>query len=179
MSKIFVENLEDDTSIPFLRGILTQSLQDADLSFDDAYKLATEIRNDLGDRSLVTTSELRRMVLVRLKSRMGQDIITRYENRNIPFALQVEQRNGQITPFYRLKYQHCLESTGLDTEKSTQVVDTVYKHLVNRNVKKITSRHLGKLTYRNLRKSKELGPTAAHHWLVWNEFINSGRPLIF
>jgi 2-phosphoglycerate kinase len=35
------------------------------------------------------------------------------------------------------------------------------------------------LIYRYLRQSSQLGPTVAHRWLVWHDFINSGRELIF
>jgi 2-phosphoglycerate kinase len=35
------------------------------------------------------------------------------------------------------------------------------------------------LTYRYLRQAHDLGPAVAHRWLVWREFVNSGRALIF
>ena len=179
MSKIFVEDREEDTRVPFLRGILIRSLQDSGLSFDTAYELATEIRNDLDDTPLTTTHELRQRVLELLKARSGQDVITRYEKQQRPFAIQVEQRDGQLTPFSRLEYQHCLENIGLTIEEAMDVVTTVHKHLVDRRMEMITSRHLGELTYRYLRQSSELGPAVAFRWLVWRDFIKSGRPLIF
>ena len=179
MAKILVEDQEDNTRVPFLRGILIRSLQDTGLSFDAAYELATEIRNNLGDTQLISTDELRKMVLDLLKDRMGQDVITRYEKQKKTFAIMVEQRDEQITPFSRLEYQHCLETIGLSSEEAMDVVATVYKHLVDRRIEKLTSRHLGELTYRYLRQSSELGPAVAHRWLVWRDFINSGRPLIF
>ena len=179
MAKILVEDREENTRVPFLRGILIRSLQDTGLSFDDSYELATEIRNNLGDTQLITTDELRKTVLDLLKDRKGQDVITRYEKQKKTFAIMVEQRDEQITPFSRLEYQHCLETIGLSSEEAMDVVATVYKHLVDRRIEKLTSRHLGELTYRYLRQSSELGPAVAHRWLVWRDFINSGRPLIF
>ena len=53
------------------------------------------------------------------------------------------------------------------------------EHLTNKSIKTIKSRDLAKLIYRYLRKSSKLGPAVAHRWLVWHDFINSGRPLIF
>jgi 2-phosphoglycerate kinase len=50
---------------------------------------------------------------------------------------------------------------------------------VDRQIELITSRRLSELTYRYLRQSSDLGPAVAHRWLVWRDFINSGRPLIF
>ena len=178
MAKIFVEDREEDTRVPFLRGILIRSLQDAGLPFNDAYELATEIRNNLDD-SPITTDELRQRVIDLLKARSGQDVINRYGKQKQPFGIQVEQRDGQITPFSRIEYQHHLENIGLTIEDAMEVVTTVHKHLVDRRIEEMTSRHLGELTYRYLRQSKQLGAAVAHRWLVWRDFINSGKPLIF
>jgi len=179
MAKIFVEDRDEDTRVPFLRGILIRSLQDAGLPFNDAYELATEIRNDLDDSQLITTHDLHQRVIDLLKVRSGQDVINRYGKQKKPFGIQVEQRDGQVTPFSRVEYQHCLENIGLTSEEAMEVVTTVHKHLVDRRIEEMTSRHLGELTYRYLRQSSELGAAVAHRWLVWRDFIKSGKPLIF
>lgn len=179
MAKILVEDQEDNTRVPFLRGILIRSLQDAGLPFDAAYDLATEIRGKLDNSSLITTEELRRRVLVLLKARSGQDVTTRYEKQNKTFAIEIEQRDGQLNQFSRLEYQQCLETIGLSSEEAMDIVATVYKHLVDRRIEVMTSRRLGELTYRYLRQSTDLGPAVARRWLVWRDFVNSGRPLIF
>jgi 2-phosphoglycerate kinase len=179
MAKTFVEDQEEDTSVPFLRGILIRSLQDAGVPFNEAYELATEIRNGLEDVPLITTDELRQKVIDLLQARSGQDVINRYGKERKPFGIQVEQRDGQETPFSRIEYQHCLENIGLTSEEAMEVVTTVHTHLVDRRIEKMTSRHLGELTYRYLRQSSELGAAVAHRWLVWRDFIKSGKPLIY
>ena len=179
MAKIFVEDQEEDTSVPFLRGILIRSLQDAGVPFNEAYELATEIRNGLDDVPLITTEELRQKVIDLLQARYGKDVINRYGKEKKPFGIQVEQRDGQVTPFSRIEYQHCLENIGLTSEEAMEVVTTVHTHLVDRRIENMTSRHLGELTYRYLRQSSELGSAVAHRWLVWRDFIKSGKPLIF
>ena len=128
---------------------------------------------------LITTQVLRQKALDLLKARSGQDVITRYEKKKKSFAIQVEQRDGQLTPFSRLEYQHCLENIGLTSEEAMDVVATVYKHLVDRRIEMLSSRRLGELTYRYLRQSSELGPAVAHRWLVWRDYVNSDRPLIY
>ena len=62
MAKIWIIDPADKTRVPFLRGILTRSLTEAGLSFDDAYKTASEIRQLLGDAGEITTDELRALV---------------------------------------------------------------------------------------------------------------------
>ena len=179
MAKILVEDSDEQTVVPFLRGILTHSLQDAGLPFDTAYDLATKIRHDLGDSQQITTHELRDRVLNLLKTGTDPEVVSRYEKLKKPFAVEVEQRDGQLTQFSRVEYQHTLEIIGLTAEDAMDIVATVYKHLIDRRIEKITSRHLSKLTYRYLRQSSDLGPEVAERWLVWRDFVNSGRPVIF
>jgi 2-phosphoglycerate kinase len=179
MAKILIEDQEENTLVPFLRGILIRSLQDAGLSFTDAYNLATAIRNDLGDETQLTTDELRQRVIQLLKKRASQEVSSRYETKKKDLAIQVVQRDGQLTPFYRLEYQNTLETIGLTTEEATMIVATVHQNLLDQRLETITSKHLGELTYTYLMQSSELGPAVAHRWLVWRDFVNSGRPLVF
>jgi 2-phosphoglycerate kinase len=179
MAKILVEDREENTKVPFLRGILIRSLQDAGLSFMEAYQLASEIRSDLGDVTAVTTDELRKQVLTRLRELKGDKVVSRYEEHNIPYTIRIEQRDGTQTPFSRLEYQHCLETIGLESSESEAFVAMLHKHLSERHIEQLTSRHLARLTYRYLRQSHDLGPAVAERWLVWRDYVNSGRPLIF
>ena len=179
MAKVLVEDREENARVPFLRGILIRSLQDSGLSFDAAYELATEIRNSLSDTSLVSTSNIRQRVLEQLKTRSEHDVIERYRKQKSPFGIQIEQRDGQLLPFSRIEYQHCLENIGLTSEDALEIVSTVHQHLVDRRIEMMKSRRLGELTYRYLRQSRKLGPAVAQRWLVWRNFMNSGRPLIY
>ncbi|MBT8116766.1 MAG: hypothetical protein KJO66_02950 [Gammaproteobacteria bacterium] len=179
MAKILVEDLEDQTRVPFLRGILIRSLQDAGTPFGEAFTIASEIRNELDDTPLISTCDLHGMVLERLQALGRETVVTRYEQRNIPLTTQIEQRDGQLLPFSRLEYQHGLETIGLESEEADHVVQILQHHLLERHIEKITSTHLSQLTYRYLRQSRDLGPAVAHRWLVWRDFVNSGRELIF
>ena len=79
MSKILVEDPEEETRVPFLRGILIRSLQDAGINFDEALEFATAIRSELNDITVITTSELRDRVINRLKLSFRPDHVSRYE----------------------------------------------------------------------------------------------------
>jgi 2-phosphoglycerate kinase len=178
LSKTLVEDL-DETRIPFLRGILIRSLQDAGLEFDEASHIASEIRNELADTKLISTVDLNHMLIERLKSLGKESAVYRYENRNIPLTVEVEQQCGRINPFSRLKFRNSLETIGLKSRESDDVVQMLQEHLTNKSIKTIKSRNLAMLIYRYLRQSSKLGPAVAHRWLVWHDFINSGRELIF
>jgi len=178
LAKTLVEDLEE-TRVPFLRGILIRSLQDAGLEFCEASDIASEVRNELSDTALITTVDLNRMVLDRLFSLGKENIVYRYENRNSLIPVQIEQQCGRVNPFSRLQFRHSLETIGLKSKESEDVVQMVQEHLTNKSINIIKSRNLAMLIYRYLRQSSKLGPAVAHRWLVWHDFINSGRPLVF
>ncbi len=179
MAKTFVEDSEDQTRIPFLRGILIRSLQDSGVAFDKASSIASEIRNDLAETALLTNEDLSEIVLQHLHT-LGDDSITsRYENRHTPLVIQIEHRDGQVAPFSRFEFRHTLETIGLKPRDSDKVVQVLQEHLSNRYLESIKYNHLAMLVYRYLRQSSTLGPAVAHRWLVWHDFINSGRELIF
>ena len=178
MAKTLVEDLEE-TRIPFLRGILIRSLQDAGLAFDEASHIASEIRNELSKTALISIVDLNHMVIERLTSLGKENAVYRYENRNSPLTVEVEQQCGRINPFSRLKFRNSLETIGLKFRESDDVVQMLQEHLTNKSIKTIKSINLAMLIYRYLRQSSKLGPAVAHRWLVWHDFINSGRELIF
>jgi 2-phosphoglycerate kinase len=178
LAKTLVEDL-DETRIPFLRGILIRSLQDAGLEFKEASHIASEIRNELADTKLISTVDLNHMVIERLTSLGKETAVYRYENRNSPLTVEVEQQCGRINPFSRLKFRNSLETIGLNSRESDDVVQMLQEHLTNKSIKTIKSRNLAMLIYRYLRQSSKLGPAVARRWLVWHDFINSGRELIF
>jgi 2-phosphoglycerate kinase len=179
VAKTLVEDLEDNTRVPFLRGILIHSLQGAGLEFDTASQIASEIRHELNDTDLISTYELDRKIHKHLQKLDNQDIALRYENRHNLLNIQIEQQCGRINPFSRLKFRNSLETIGLNTRDSEVVVQMLLEHMSNKSIEVIKSRHLAMLIYRYLRQSSQLGPSVAHRWLVWHDFINSGRELVF
>ena len=179
MSKVLIENTEDQHQTPFLRGILTRSLQKSGLTFDQAHDIANKIRDEIEGKSLITTLDLEHLVIKHLKKAGADHAVTLYENRSMPYMLQVESDNGQFAAFSPSRYRTDLEAIGLTSDEALSIVDEVSAHLLRRNKPDVTGRYIAKITYRLLRKSKDLGSKVAHRWLVWRDFLHSGRPLVF
>lgn len=177
MAKTFVTDPQQGTRVPFLRGILTRSLQDAGLRFDEAYELASSIRQDLGEVEHITTDQLRDRVLQVLHKQYGAQVVKRYQTPNHPVVpILVRDPDGQVAPFSRAKHQRCLQFCGLPNEKAAALTDKIYRHLLEKGVGEIDSQHLGHLTYRILHQ--EQGAEVAERYLMWTHFRHSGRPLI-
>jgi len=179
MARIFVEDPDTGTQVPFLRGILMQSLQHSGLPFEDAYKVATIVRQELGDTMLITMRELRNRVLDYLKDNYNPRVALRYERQGIvPTTIQVEHPDGRTTPYSVDQHRRCMETIGLTYQESMAIATKIRQHFTNRKITETTSNHIAHITYRCLSQSKELGPAVAHRWLVWIDFLRSGRPLI-
>lgn len=179
MAKILVEDREEGTQVPFLRGILTRSLQNSGLPFDEAYSIATQIRRELDDGTSISTDELRGRVLAHLKQSYGTKVVARYERqRAAPTTIQIEHPDGRITPFSGEQHRRCLETIGLTYKESMAIMAKMRQHLVSKQITAMTSQHIAHLTYRCLHQSHKLGPAVADRWMVWIDFLRSGRPLI-
>jgi 2-phosphoglycerate kinase len=177
MAKIWIIDPTDKTRVPFLRGILTRSLTEAGLSFDDAYKTSSEIRQLFGDAGEITTDELRARVADYLEEHHGADVRATYESPHLgETTLLVCEADGQLTPFSRPQHLRCLESSGLTEERAATVTSMMLQYLAERDIAEIGAGDLGMLTYRNLQE--KYGHKAAHRYLVWIDHVHSGRPLI-
>jgi len=177
MVKTYVLGSEEgQEKTPFLRGILTSSLHHAGLPFDEAYALASKVREELEDTAEITTKELREIVL-QLIPKYGAAAVQRYEHTAaMPGTILVRDSKGQTTQFSREQHRRLLESSGLSYEDSTSVTSAIFRHLVERGVEEIHARKLGLLTYRYLRFA--LGPEAARRYLVLVKFLRHERPMI-
>jgi 2-phosphoglycerate kinase len=179
VAKILVEDPDGNTRVPFLRGILTRSLQNSGLGFEEAYKAATRIRKELGDKAVITSDELRDRVLALLERDYGDKLVARYRQQTLVVTpIRVRHPDGHVTPFYGDQHRRSLETIGLTYEEAMTVMARIRQHFLDKQVTEITSQHIADLTYRYLRQSTELGPAVAHRWLVWIDFLRSGRPLV-
>ena len=178
MSKITVIDSSEGTRIPFLRGILTRSLHDAGLEFEDAYNLATTVRQELNDIQEITTDDLRAKVkeLLLTQSNLRQYVPTYLSTGRMPATIMVKDALGQTTPFSRSQHMLCLESCGLSAKDAGRATRAIYQQLIHDGVFETSSSRLGLLTYNFLYEN--FSPEVARHYLVWVEFTHSGRPLI-
>ena len=175
MARTLVLDRAEDTRFPFLRGILTRSLQDAGLPFETAYKLATKIRDELATVEEIATDDLRELVLARLEKH-GTDVMQRYLHPVVPTSIVVRYADGHTSPFSRGRHRLGLASCGLGSEDALTASTRIYEDLVTSGTERITSTELRHLTYRHL--TNELGGKAARKYLAWQAFKRSNRSLL-
>ncbi len=177
MAKTHIIDLATGRQTPFLRGILTRSLQAAGLPFEEAFNTASSIRQLLDDKTEISTSDLRELVAQKLKASYGEAVAQRYQTpSHTPATILVERSNMQSIPFSRGELRRSLECCGLTEEGAMVIVARIYDHLVSIGTERISSRELGLLTHRHLRR--ELGADAAKRYLVWTDYRHGNRPLL-
>ena len=177
MAKILVIDAEEKTQVPFLRGILTRSLQDAGVSFETAYSLASRIREDLNDSTQVTTRALQALVIRRLRALGSREEATTYSRQRRPGGrVMIEDADGRLVPFSRARHERRLACCGLSVDEAEAVTHLLYRHLLTTGPNPIPVDRLAGITHGCVRQ--EIGEEAAHRYLVWTHFARSGRPLI-
>ena len=177
MAKLYVIDSDEGTKIPFLRGILTRSLQDVGLDFEEAYDLASEIRHVLSEASEIETWELRELVAEQLRKRHEEDTADRYQSKvEGPRLVTIRGEEGQSAAYSVEMHSKSLELCGVPGEDARNLSRLLGRHLVARQRKEISKSYLGRLTYRML--SREVDKKTAQRYLVWRDFKRSGTPLL-
>ena len=178
MAKTFVVDTSDDTRVPFLRGILTRSLHDAGLSFEQAYELATAIRQSVSQAGEISIDDLRARVIEQLKKSHSDEIAEAYQSATskIPTTILVKGEDGQKTPFSQGQLMRCFESLGLKPKDAEEASINIYQFLLDNEYSEISSSELGHYTYRSLQE--HFGPEVARRYMVWIDYLHSGRPMI-
>ncbi len=166
----------DRSKVPFLRGILTRSLVNAGLSFDRAYEIANEIRDEIGSEEEITTEELKSRVKKYLKSSDEKEVLRRYSTGSIGQPIRVIDRDGIPVPFSKGLLANSLQICSLSSERQFVITRGIERYLVENRMKEIGSLELASITYKYLvdNESAEM----ARRYLTWREYLHSDRPLL-
>lgn len=176
VTKIVVINEPGGDQVPFLRGILVQSLLSAGLPFNDAYRTSQAVRKDLASEEVITTTELRALVASRLEADFGPAIRRNYEVETERQPQIIVRSNRGDSPFSAGILTRSLEACVVDRKPAIEVAQRVQEAIQKRGLSEIEPATLRKLIYESLRDhcSKE----AANFYLSRRQLETSGEPLI-
>ena len=177
MAKTLVVDSAEQHRIPFLRGILTRSLQEVGLGFEPAYDIASKIRDDISELEEITSNDLRDRVADHLEKQYTAELARRY--RAAADAVQstiIEGPDGQSRQFSRSQLGRILQTVGLNQDESVEFAQRLISHFRKRQVTSIESGHYHELIRRHL--SQSAGKKVARRYEVWTQFARSDRPLL-
>ena len=176
MSELMVSGA-DGAVHPFLRGILTRSLQATGLSFDDAYAVADQVRNLLASEGEVTSAVLRNTAVQCLESGFGQECVDAYrmvlERRG---RIRFRRRDNELDWFSRRLHQKRLERCGLSIDTASELAQAVYQEFVSNKIYEVRSGEIDRVTLDLLRK--ELGEEFAERYRSWSRFEHGDGILV-
>lgn len=176
MARTYVINEEEESRVPFLRGILTRSLQNAGLPFAEAYAIASRIRDDLDTTSSITTLELSKVVAQYLSSADQTEALHRYEHRRMGLEpIMIYDEDGTPEPFSKNRLAQAMELCALPKDVGYTLSLGIERELRAQNRTELDSNELAIFTYQYLLQSED--PEVAHRFLQWLEFTRSGRPM--
>ncbi|MEM9302073.1 MAG: AAA family ATPase [Pseudomonadota bacterium] len=177
MAKTLIVASAESTRIPFLRGILTRSLQELGLGFDAAYDVASVIRDELADVDELTSDALRERVADHLDEHYTPELARRYRLAGADVqATVVEGIDGQTRYFSRSQLTHVLQAVGLELEEATNISQRVNTHFAKKRTQAISAARLNELLRRYLRLAA--GAEVARRYDTWARFRMSDRPLL-
>lgn len=175
--RLHVVSNTEGASIPFLRGILTRSLLKAGLPFDDAYEIASDVRDLLQDKEEIAGDALRKVVVQLLKTKGREAYVESYLGLRLEAdGIRVLTSDGSDAPFSKGQLADSLEICALPRETLYDLAIGIEAQLVEADQTEITSRELTELVLEAL--ESEIGKSAADDYRRWVEFSHSGKPLV-
>ena len=176
MAKLFIVDGASGDKMPFLRGVLVESLARAGLSFQDAYLLAQSVRDKLADTAEITVEALRECVSTELREHFGESLARSYvlgfsSERQIMVRTESDE-----APFSVGILSRSLQASAIDRPDALETAQQVHEHLRKRNDATIDHNELREIIYGRLKE--HCSQAAADRFLSWRRFKDSGLPLI-
>ena len=176
MSKLNVINRNGD-SAPFLRGILTRSLQKVGLTFSEAYGAASIVRNQLASKETIITAQIREEVSQVLAAQFGPATEEQYRlSRGQPIWIRVYRKDGDDVWFSRTIFRYRLEICGISHSTAEELAHSVHEHLVSEYPGGIDREDLHRLACQMV--LAQTGDYFARNLEAWHKLAQSDRTLV-
>ncbi|MBI4445468.1 MAG: hypothetical protein HY645_06105 [Acidobacteria bacterium] len=167
---------EGEHLVPFLRGMITHSLMERGLTFEEAYETASQVRDHIREQRVIQKDELAALIEKLLREKLGKrySLLTPHGVRFSP-AIKVTGE-GEDVPFSKGILSQSLQASGLEPSVSYDIAREIEAVLVRRNQQEIHRDELRRLIYDTIRLNYDL--RFAERYLLWRCFKTPDKPLI-
>ena len=167
----------DGESAPFLRGVLTRSLQKVGLTFSEAYEIASAVRNQLAAKEDITSDDITEAVCSILLEASGPDMVERYRlTKAGPAWIRINEKDRDRMWFSRTIFRHRLEICGIPESLSERLVRDTHDRLARDYSQGIDRQALHELACEMVKR--EAGELFADYLDAWHRLRQSNRTLV-
>lgn len=168
--------VEGDRKVPFLRGMVTHSLLERGLTFEEAYETARAVRARIRRRKTITKAELSKVVRSVVEKRFGKGYLKKFSTPPPARpAILVTGRN-QDFPFSKGILSQSLQASGLEPSSAYEVARHIEDQLLKKGTGKISSDKLRRVIYQTILESYD--ERFAERYLLWRYLKSPDRPLV-
>ena len=176
MAKLFIIEDATEERIPFLRGVLVESLARAGLPFQDAYLVAQSVRDGFENESEIAVETLKQKVSDELRNRFGDALAEAYEQGSSQDRQVMVQTDSEEIPFSVGILSRSLQACAIDRADALETAQQVQDFLRKSDMDAIDHLALREIIHAHLKE--HCSKSAAERYLSWERFRESARPLI-
>lgn len=167
-----------DGDFPFSRGLLTKSLTAAGLSVEEAYELSSQLHDRLAKegKAQYTRSELREIVVSRLREAYGDIVADSYLESLRPLPHLVVKGTGTSFPFSKGLLTLSIQASGVNTETAFNVAKLVEAELMKSRNRTATRDQIRATTSHFLEMIA--GREFARRYILWRDLRTKATPVI-
>lgn len=170
--------IDEDTRIPFLRGMLTHYLIENAFTFEEAYEVADQVRTAFQKKDEVTRDQALKIIRDTVNDLFGD----RAYGDGVFWApgdreILVEDSQGR-RPFSRARVSSSLTLTGVDDGQAYQIAEEMLNEFQREGMDIVSRDQVRKAALRLLKETG--GKVVADRYASWHEFRNAdpSRPII-
>lgn len=165
---------EGDQKVPFLRGMITHSLMERGLTFQQAYQAASLVRDRIRQQKVIEKAQLSELIEAVVRERFGEQFAGRAFPPPVP-AIMV--KGGQTdVPFSKGILSQSLQASGLDPSVSYDIAREIEATLLKEKQYEISRDRLRRLIYETILSNHDR--RFAERYLLWRCFKAPDKPLI-
>ena len=176
MSRLNVIHPDGD-SAPFLRGVLTRSLQKVGLTFNEAYEIASTVRDQLAADEEITSDAITEAVSKILNEQSGPEMAERYRlTKAGPAWIRINENDRDKIWFSRTIFRHRLEICGIPEGLVEGLVRDTHERLTRDYSRGIERHELHELSCKMV--ARDAGTLSADYLDAWHRLRQSNRTLV-
>ena len=176
MAKLFIVEGPSEDKVPFLRGVLVESLVRIGLTFQDAYLLAQKVRDSIANETEITAEALRARVSAELRENFSESLAHAYDLGSVREREIIVRCREDESPFSAGLLSRSLQACAIDRADAQETAKLVHERLRSGEADVIDHIALRQVVYESLQRF--CSQAAAERFLARQRFKESGLPLI-